>query len=55
MGMVPRMKTTSELPIPEGAIKEAGLLFHHDIVSKVKRHKIPDALILNLDRHHLSM
>ena len=55
MGIVPRMKTTSELPIPEGAIKEAGLLFHHDMVSKVKRHKIPDALILNLDRHHLSM
>ena len=45
MGMVHGMKTTSKLPIPEGAIKEAGLLFHHNIVSKVKRHKIPDALI----------
>ena len=45
MGMVHSMKTTSKLPIPEGAIKEAGLLFHHNIVSKVKRHKIPDALI----------
>ena len=50
MGMGHGMKTTSKLPIPEGAIKEAGLLFHHDIVSKVKRHKIPDALILNLDQ-----
>ena len=50
MGMVRRMKTTSKLPIPEGAIKEAGLLFHLDIVFKVKRHKIPDALILNLDQ-----
>ena len=50
MGMVRRMKTTSKLPIPEGAIREAGLIFHHDIVSKVKRHKIPDVLILNLDQ-----
>ena len=50
MGMVRRMKTTPKLPIPEGAIKKDGLLFHHDIVSKVKRHKIPDALILNLDQ-----
>ena len=49
MGMVPRMKTTSKLPIPEG-ITEAGLLFHYDIVSKVKRHKILDALTLNLDQ-----
>ena len=44
------MKTTSKLPIPVGAIKEAGLLFHHNILSKVKRHKIPEALILNLDQ-----
>ena len=50
MGMVCRMKTTSKLPISEGAIKEAGLIFRHDIVSKVKRHRIPDALILNLDQ-----
>ena len=50
MGTVYRVKTTSKLPIPEGAIKEAGLLFHHNIVSKVKRHKIPCALILNLDQ-----
>ena len=50
MGMVRRMKTTSKLPIAKGAIKEAGLLFHQDILSKVKRHKIPDALILNLDQ-----
>ena len=50
MGMVRHMKKTSKLPIPEGAIKEAGLLFHRDIVSKVKRYKIPYALILNLDQ-----
>ena len=50
MGMVRHMKKTSKLPVPEGAIKEAGLLFHRDIVSKVKRYKIPYALILNLDQ-----
>ena len=50
MGMVRRMKTTSKLPIPEGAIKKAGLLFHQDIVSKVETHKIPDTLILNVDQ-----
>ena len=50
MRMVRCMKTTSSLPIPKGAIKQDGLLFHHDIVPKVKRHKIPDALILNLDQ-----
>ena len=46
--MVRRMRSTSELLVPERAIK-AGLLFHHDIASKSKRHKIPDPLILNLD------
>ena len=50
MGTVYRVKTTSKLPIPEGAIKEAGFLFHRNIVSKVKRHKMPCALILNLDQ-----
>ena len=50
MDIVRRMKTTSKMPILEEAIKESGLLFRHDIVSKVKRHKIPDALILNLDQ-----
>ena len=49
MGMIRCMKTTTKLPIPEGDIEEAGLLFHHNILSKIKRHKIPDALILNLD------
>ena len=34
----------------EGAIKEASWLFQHDIVSKVKRYKIPETLILSL--HH---
>ena len=42
-------KKTSKWPIPEGAIKEAGSLFQHEIVSKVKRYKIPDTLILSLD------
>ena len=55
MDMVRGMKTTSKLSIPVGAIKETGLLFHLDIVSKVKRHKIPDALILNLDQTPFNM
>ena len=39
MGKVYRMKTTSKLSISGGAIKEVGLRFHHDIVSKVKHIK----------------
>ena len=50
MGMVCHMKTTWKVPIPEGPIKEAGLLSDHNIESKAKRHKIPDALTLNLDQ-----
>ena len=50
MGMVRCMRTTSTLSIPDGDIEETGLVFHHNILSKVKRHKIPDALILNLDQ-----
>ena len=50
MGMVCHMKTTSKLRIPEEAIKETCLLFLHDIVSNVKRYKIPDASILNLNQ-----
>ena len=50
MDMVRRMETTSKLHFLEGAIKETGLLIHNNIVSKVKRHKIPNAFILNLDQ-----
>ena len=42
--------TTSKLEIPEGALKEIKMLFHHDIVTKVAKFTIPDSLIINLDQ-----
>ena len=42
------MKTTSKLPGTEGVVKEAGLVFHRDILSKVQKYSIPNKLILNL-------
>ena len=40
MGFLRRKATTTKLEIPEGAVKEATLLFHYDIVSKVERFDI---------------
>ena len=48
-----RMKTTGKIEIPDGAKKEAQLLYLHDIVSLVDDHNIPDRLILNLDQTKL--
>ena len=45
-----RQATTSKLEIPEGALKEIKMLFHHDIVTKVAKFNIPDSLIINLDQ-----
>lgn len=50
MKFVRRRATTSKLQIPDGAFKEAKLLYLNDIVSKVNRHKIPDSLIINIDQ-----
>ena len=50
MGFVRRRATTSKLEIPEGALKEAKLLFHHDIVSTVYKFNIPESLIINIDQ-----
>ena len=50
MGFVRRRATTSKLEIPEGALKEAKLLFHHDIVSTVDKFNIPESLIINIDQ-----
>ena len=47
------MKTTGRIEIPDGAKKEAQLLYLHDIVSLVDDHNIPDRLILNLDQTKL--
>ena len=50
MGFVCRRGTTAKLEIPDGAFKEAQLLFTHDIVSKVDKFNIPDSLIINIDQ-----
>ena len=50
MGFVKRMKTTGKVEIPEGAMKEAQLLYLHDIMSLVEEHNIPDSLVMNLDQ-----
>ena len=39
VGFRRRHATTSKLEIPEGALKETKLLFHHDIASKVEEFK----------------
>lgn len=49
MGLSRRMKTTGKVEIPDGAKKEAELLFLHKITSIVEAHNIPTSLIMNLD------
>ena len=44
------MRTTGKVEIPEGAWKEAELLYLHDIVSIVEKHDIPNHLVMNLDQ-----
>ena len=50
MGFVRRRATTAKLEIPDGAFKEAQLLFTHDVLSKVDKYNIPDSLIINIDQ-----
>ena len=50
MEFVRRMKTTGKVEIPEGAKKEAELLYLHDIVAYVEEHNIPPTLVMNLDQ-----
>ena len=52
MGFRHRQATTSKLEIPEGALKEIKLLFHHDIVSKVENFSIPHSLTPHPASHH---
>ena len=47
LGFTKRAATTGRTEIPEGTRKEAALIFHHEIVSKVK-YQIPQSLILNI-------
>ena len=53
MGFKRRMRTTGKVEIPEGARKEAELLYLHDIVSIVEKHNIPSHLVMNLDQTSL--
>ena len=50
MGFVLRRKTTTKVLIPEGALKEAELKFHHQIVNYVEKYQIPPSLIINVDQ-----
>ena len=53
MGLARRMKTTGKVEIPEGAKKEAELLYLHNIVAIVEEHEIPPDLIMTLDQTQL--
>ena len=53
MGFKRRMRTKGKVEIPEGARKEAELLYLHDIVSIVEKHDIPSHLVMNLDQTSL--
>ena len=50
MGFVRRMRTTDKSKIPDQAVKEAKLLFQHQIVSIVEDDEIPESLIMNFDQ-----
>ena len=50
MGFVKRACTTSKPEIPEQALKDAKLLFQHQIVDLIHRHSIPFSLIMNFDQ-----
>ena len=50
MGYVRRKNTSLKVEIPDKARKEIEYQFHFDIVSKVEKYNIPDALIINLDQ-----
>ena len=50
MGFVRRMRTTDKPEIPDQAVKEAKLLFQHQIVSIVEYDEIPESLIMKFDQ-----
>ena len=50
MGFKRRAATTGRWKIPDGAIKEAGFLFHHSIIDIVDRYQIPPSLVMNFDQ-----
>ena len=50
MGVKKRMRTAGKVEIPEGARKEAELLYLHNIVTIVEKYEIPHSLIMTLDQ-----
>ena len=50
MGFVNRSATTGKSVIPDGAKKEAGLLYHHQIIKFAEEHDIPSSLVINFDQ-----
>ena len=50
MRFLKRSATTSKPVIPDGAKKEAGLLYHHQIIKFAEEHDIPSSLVMNFDQ-----
>lgn len=50
MGFKKRSATTGKVIIPEGARKEAEILYLYDIVTKIENYRIPSELVFNLDQ-----
>lgn len=48
-----RERPTAKLQMPAGSHKEAKLLFHNQIVERVKTNQIPDSLVFNFDKTSL--
>ena len=36
--------------MPPGAVEEAGILFHHNIVSIINKYNIPPSMVINIDQ-----
>ena len=54
MAFKKRVRTMSKVEIPEGARKEAELLYLHNIVTIVEKYQIPHSLIMDLDQTPLN-
>ena len=50
MSFVLHQKTTAKVLIPEGALKEVELKFHHQTVNYVEKYQIPPSLIIKFDQ-----
>ena len=50
MRFVKRSATTCKPAIPDGVKKEAGLLYHHQIITFVEEHDKPSSLVMNFDQ-----